>query len=157
MLRLLAIATVLLPLAAMAQEVPAEAQMDMWCGTAFDLMTREAPADATPEKLAAARPFADGGQFLVQRAIPIYLESGYSDQALETYRQRLEQTVGRVVNGGAGLRDDAPYSFQDCSALIGQSVFPGMVTERMRRAIRARLVRVVRRFRKPRRRHPQPE
>jgi hypothetical protein len=124
MLRFLVIAPIaavaLLPAMAMAQEVPAEAQMDMWCGTAFELMTRDAPADATPEKLAAAKVYADGGQLLLQRAIPIYLEAGYTDEALADYRDDLEASIGRVVNGSTRATDDAAYSFQDCSALIGQ-------------------------------------
>jgi hypothetical protein len=114
------VALTMLPLAALAQEVPTEAQMDMWCGTAFELMTRDAPADATPEKLASAKVYADGGQQLLQRAIPIYLEAGYTDEALADYRQDLEDSIGRVVNGSARANDDAAYSFQDCSALIGQ-------------------------------------
>lgn len=124
MLRVLVIApTVLaltLPLPAQAQEVPPEARMDMWCGTAFDMMTRDAPGDATPEKLASAQVYADGGQLLVQRAIPIYLESGYTDAALAEYRADLESSIGRVVNGSTRATDDSDYSFQDCSALIGQ-------------------------------------
>ena len=124
MLRFLVIAPIaavaLLPAMAMAQEVPAEAQMDMWCGTAFELMTRDAPADATPEKLASAKVYADGGQLLLQRAIPIYLEAGYTDEALADYRDDLEASIGRVVNGSTRATDDAAYSFQDCSALIGQ-------------------------------------
>ena len=125
MLRFLVIAPLLavplLPVAALAQEVPAEAQMDMWCGTAFELMTRDAPADATPEKLASAKVYADGGALLLQRAIPIYLESGYTDEALAKYRGDLEDSIGRVVNGSARANDDdAAFSFQDCSALIGQ-------------------------------------
>jgi len=115
------LAVPLLPVAALAQEVPAEAQMDMWCGTAFELMTRDAPADATPEKLASAKVYADGGALLLQRAIPIYLESGYTDEALAKYRGDLEDSIGRVVNGSARANDDdAAFSFQDCSALIGQ-------------------------------------
>lgn len=120
MLRFLVIVFTLLPLAAQAQEVPAEAQMDMWCGTAFELMTRDAPADATPEKLASAKVYADGGKLLVDRAIPIYLESGYSDKALADLRGDLEDSIGRVVNGSARANDAAAFSFQDCSALIGQ-------------------------------------
>ena len=125
MLRFLVIAPsfaalALLPFAALAQEVPGEAQMDMWCGTAFELMTRDAPADATPEKLASAKVYADGGALLLQRAIPIYLESGYTDEALAKYRGDLEDSIGRVVNGSARASDDAAFSFQDCSALIGQ-------------------------------------
>jgi hypothetical protein len=125
MLRFLVIAPTfaalaLLPIVAMAQEVPAEAQMDMWCGTAFELMTRDAPADATPEKLASAKVYADGGALLLQRAIPIYLEAGYTDEGLADYRSDLEDSIGRVVNGTGRASDDAAYSFQDCSALIGQ-------------------------------------
>ncbi len=124
MLRFLVIAPLLavplLPVAALAQEVPAEAQMDMWCGTAFELMTRDAPADATPEKLASGKVYADGGALLLQRAIPIYLEAGYTDDALADYRGDLEDSIGRVVNGTGRASDDAAYSFQDCSALIGQ-------------------------------------
>jgi hypothetical protein len=124
MLRFLVIAPLLaapmLPVAALAQEVPAEAQMDMWCGTAFELMTRDAPADATPEKLASAKVYADGGALLLQRAIPIYLEAGYTDEALADYRGDLEDSIGRVVNGTGRASDGAAYSFQDCSALIGQ-------------------------------------
>ena len=40
----LVLTLVVAPAAAFAQEVPAEAQMDLWCGTAFELMTRDAPA-----------------------------------------------------------------------------------------------------------------
>ena len=50
-----------------------ESQMDMWCGTAFELMTRDAPADATPEKLASAKVYADGGQLLL---VPHHLLKG---------------------------------------------------------------------------------
>jgi hypothetical protein len=120
MLRIIAVLLMLAPAAALAQEVPAEAQMDLWCGTAFTLMTRDAPADATAEKLAAAKVYADGGAFLVSRALPIYLESGYSDAALESLRADLEAAVGRVVNGTVRAGEELAYSFQDCSALIGQ-------------------------------------
>jgi hypothetical protein len=118
--RFLAFALVLLPLAARAQEVPVEAQMDLWCGTAFELMTRDMPADATKEKLESAEVFAEGGRRLIDRALPIFLESGYSDSALADYRSKLEDSVGRVVNGSTRAGEDAAYSFQDCSALIGQ-------------------------------------
>jgi hypothetical protein len=120
MLRIFAAIVMLVPVAAFAQEVPAEAKMDLWCGTAFELMTREAPADATPEKLAAAKVYADGGAFLVSRALPIFLESGYTDEALARYRADLETSVGRVIDGPARAGEDAAYTFQDCSALIGQ-------------------------------------
>lgn len=94
--------------------------MDLWCGTAFELMTRDAPADATPEKLAAAKVYADGGAYLVSRALPIYLESGYTNETLEDFRADLAEAVGRAVNGTTRVGEEPAYSFQDCSALIGQ-------------------------------------
>lgn len=118
--RLLAIVFMLLPTLALAQEVPSEAQRDLWCGTAFELMTRDVAPDAPADRQASARVYADGGELLIQRAIPIYLESGYSDDALAAYRSKLEESVGRIVNGSQRAHDDPPYSFQDCSALIGQ-------------------------------------
>jgi hypothetical protein len=120
MLRVLPALLMLLPIAAIGQEVPVEAERDLWCGIAFTLMTRDIPADITPEKQAAANIYAEGGQRLIDRAIPIYLESGYAPEALDSLRARLEVQVGRVVNGNGGTSTDAPYTFQDCSALIGQ-------------------------------------
>ena len=120
MLRVLPVLFLLLPIAAIGQEVPVEAERDLWCGTALKLMTRDVPADITPEKQAAANIYAEGGQRLIDRALPIYLESGYAPEALDSFRARLEVQVGRVVNGSDGGSNDAPYTFQDCSALIGQ-------------------------------------
>lgn len=120
MLRLMPALLLFVPAVALAQEVPTEAERDLWCGTALTQMTRDIPADITLEKRAAAEVFAEGGQRLIDRAIPIYLESGYSPEALETLRGRLVAQVNRVVNGADGGNSDPPYSFQDCSALIGQ-------------------------------------
>jgi hypothetical protein len=121
--RIIAVTVMLATLAAqpvLAQSVPDEAEMDLWCGTAFELMTRDAPADATPEKLAAAQVYADGGAFLVSRALPIYLESGYTNETLDSFRADLAEAVGRAVNGTTRAGEEPAYSFQDCSALIGQ-------------------------------------
>lgn len=121
MRRLLALVLVLvLPGIATAQEVPPEAERDLWCGTAFELMVADEPADASAEKRAAALPYEEGARRLVQRALPIYLESGYSDAALTTYRQKLEASVSRVVNGGAWGDGDQSPSFEECKALLGQ-------------------------------------
>jgi len=110
----------LAPGAALAQEVPAEAELDLWCGTAFELMLADEPANASADKLAAAEPYAEGARRLVQRALPIYLESGFSDAALAAYRQKLEASVARVVNGGGWNDGDQSPSFEDCKALLGQ-------------------------------------
>lgn len=121
MRRTLALLLVLFaPAAAFAQEVPPEAERDLWCGTAFELLVANQPADASAEKLAAARPYEEGARELIQRALPIYLEAGYSDAALAAYRQKLEAGVSRVVNGGGWNDRDQSPSFEDCKALIGQ-------------------------------------
>jgi hypothetical protein len=120
MRHLIALLVILVPGAALAQEVPTEAERDLWCGTAFELMVADEPADASAEKLAAAKPYHDGAEFLIQRALPIYLESGYSDAALLTYRQKLEASVSRVINGGGWNDGDQSPSFEDCKALLGQ-------------------------------------
>ncbi len=116
----LALLLVLAPTAGLAQEVPVEAERDLWCGTAFELLVADQPANASPEKLAAAKPYEEGARDLIQRALPIYLEAGYSDAALETYRQKLEASVSRVVNGGGWNDGDQSPSFEDCKALLGQ-------------------------------------
>lgn len=118
MYKRVALALLFLPGIALAQEVPSAAAKDMWCGTAFLVMTGNPPPDATPQKLAEANVYAEGGQRLIDRAIPIYLESGYTDEALGAYRDKLEAGIGRSIGGVGG--DDPRYSFQDCSALIGQ-------------------------------------
>lgn len=116
---LVLVAGLLVPTIAVAQEVPAQAEMDLWCGTAFEVMTKDAPADATPEKLAAADVYAQGAQRLIDRALPIYLESGYDDAQLAALRTQLEHDIGEAINEAPG-EDGPKYSFQDCSALIGQ-------------------------------------
>jgi hypothetical protein len=115
-----ALLLVFAPVAALAQEVPPDAERDLWCGTAFELMVADEPADASPEKLAMAQPFVEGAHRLIQRALPIYLESGYSDPALLAYRQKLEASVSRVINGGSWNDSDQSPSFEDCKALLGQ-------------------------------------
>ena len=117
---LLALLLVLAPVAALAQEVPPEAERDLWCGTAFELLVADEPADASAEKRAAAKPYQDGAKLLIQRALPIYLEAGFSDAALLTYRQKLEASVSRVINGGSWNDSEQSPSFEDCKALLGQ-------------------------------------
>lgn len=120
MRHLLPLILVLAPAVAMAQDVPVEAERDLWCGTAFELLVADESADASDEKLAATRPYEEGARRLIQRALPIYLESGLSDAALATYRQKLEASVSRVVNGGGWNDSDQSPTFEDCKALLGQ-------------------------------------
>jgi hypothetical protein len=104
----------------MAQEVPVSARMDLWCGTAFEVMTTGAPAGATPEQLAAAKTYADAGARLIDRAVPVYLESGYTDDALADLRDEIGKTVRAGLDGTADTEAPA-YSFEDCASLIDKS------------------------------------
>ncbi len=97
-------------------DVPADAQKDLWCGTAFGLMLKEAPAEKGGDQTGLKDAFKAGSAGLIERALPIYLESGYSNETLEAFRLKLEGEVSRTINGG----ETGPYTFQDCSALIGQ-------------------------------------
>jgi hypothetical protein len=97
-------------------DVPADAQKDLWCGTAFELMLKEAPAEKSVDKTGLKDAFKTGSAALIERALPIYLENGYTNETLEAFRLKLEGEVSRTINGG----ETGPYTFQDCSALIGQ-------------------------------------
>jgi hypothetical protein len=99
-----------------AGDVPEDAQKDLWCGTAFGLMLKEAPAEKSGDKTGLKDAFKAGSAALIERALPIYLESGYTNDTLDAYRLKLEAEVSRTIDGGA----PGPYTFQDCSALIGQ-------------------------------------
>jgi hypothetical protein len=114
-----ALGAIVLATPASAQEVPVGAQMDLWCGTAFQVMTADPPATATPEQQAAAKVYADAGQRLVDRAVPVYLESGYTDDALGDLRSTIGTAVKAGLSGTAGAEKPA-YSFEDCSSLIDQ-------------------------------------
>jgi hypothetical protein len=111
---------VLFPGAAFAQVVPADVERDLWCGTAFELLVADEPGNSSAEKRAVAKPYVEGAERLLQRALPIYLEAGYTDAALAAYRQKLEASVSRVVNGGSWNERDNHPSFEDCNALLGQ-------------------------------------
>jgi hypothetical protein len=117
---ILALVLVFLPRPALAQEVPAGAVMDLWCGTAFALLAADTPTDAGDDKLALAKTYADGAEMLTKRALPLYLESGYTDRALAALRADLEKSIASVVRGPARQNESPPYSFEDCSVLIGQ-------------------------------------
>jgi hypothetical protein len=115
----LALSLLLIPTLTFAQEVPEDAQMDLWCGTAFKLLTLDSPADATEEQVNAAKVFSDAGDTLIKRALPIYLEQGYSDEALAALRTGLEAEIKPIVTGGPGAGKPR-YSFEDCQGRIGK-------------------------------------
>jgi hypothetical protein len=108
-----------LTLPAAAQPLPAGAERDLWCGIAFDVMTRDAPADTTDEKRAAAAAYVDGGRRLRDRAELALLESGWTEETVSGFAARLDTEVVRSINESAD-RYPPRFTFQECSALIGQ-------------------------------------
>lgn len=117
---LFGLSALLVALPALAQEVPVSAQLDLWCGTAFEILTDNAPAGATPEQVAAAKVYADAGRRLIDRAVPVYEESGYTDDALTDLRTQLRDDVTAALDGIAGA-GRPQHSFEDCSSLIDPS------------------------------------
>ena len=101
--------------AALAQQVPDAAQKDLWCGLAFGIVAAEAPSDATDEQKAIIKQFADGGEMLVDRAKGGHLQNGYTEETFAAYVETLRADVTIQVNA----TESTPYSFEECSALIG--------------------------------------
>jgi hypothetical protein len=113
--RLLALPLLLLSTAAFGQEVPDDAVRDLWCGIAFTIVSEDAPGDVTPEQQAVIDRFAEGGRQLTDRAKAIYLESGYTEQSLNAHLDTLQPEVATQVDS---TEVPAPYSFEECSALL---------------------------------------
>ena len=101
--------------AAFAQEVPEAAEMDLWCGLAFTIVSEDAPGDVTPDQQAIIDRFAAGGRQLTDRAKAVYLESGYTEQSLNAHLDTLRAEVTTQVDS---TEVPAPYSFEECSALL---------------------------------------
>lgn len=117
MKRLFAAAALLLAAGpALAQDAPDAAQKDLWCGLAFGIVAAEAPSDATEEQKAIVKQFADGGQMLVDRAKAAHLQNGYTEETFAAYVEALKADVTIQVNA---TDKSTPYSFEECSALIG--------------------------------------
>lgn len=112
MRRLAALAALLLPTSALAQQIPEAAQMDLWCGLAFTVLAEDAPDEAPAELVAR---FAEAGKALTDRASAAYLENGFSEQALVARRETI-LAEARSQLDSAELADT--YSFEECSALL---------------------------------------
>jgi hypothetical protein len=115
MQRLIALPLLLLSTAAFAQEVPEATKMDLWCGLAFSIVSEDAPGDATADQKAIIERFAEGGRQLTDRAKAIYLESGFTEENLNAHVDTLRAEVTSQVDS---TEIPAPYSFEECSALL---------------------------------------
>lgn len=107
------------PFPALAQDVPAAREQDLWCGAAFTLAVRDVPETAAPEIKTVTEPYRLGAEMLVGRARAAFLEFGYTEEA---FVDLLAQTEAEVDKELASTDPSvAPrFSFEDCAALIGQ-------------------------------------
>lgn len=99
-----------------AQDVPQEAQKDLWCGLAFGIVAADAPSDATEDQKVLIKQFADGGQSLVDKARAAHLENGYTEETFAVYVETLKADVTAQVTA---TDKPTPFSFEECSALLG--------------------------------------
>lgn len=102
--------------AAFAQEVPEAAKMDLWCGTAFNIVAADIPSDATDEQKAVVQQFTEGAVMLIDRATAAHMEAGYDEAGFAAHKAEREAYVTAQVNTTG---DQADYSFEECSALLG--------------------------------------
>ena len=113
---LILVPAVFLATAALAQQAPETAVRDLWCGIAFGLVAADIPADATAEQKAVVADFVAGAAMLVERATIAHLEAGYDEAAFDTHKAEREAHVAAQVNMTG---NEADYSFEECSALLG--------------------------------------
>lgn len=107
---------VLLSAAAFAQEAPEAAKMDLWCGIAFNIVASDIPSDATEEQKTVVKQYTDGAQMLIGRATAAHMEAGYDEAGFAAHKAEREARVTAQVNVTG---DQADYSFEECSALLG--------------------------------------
>ena len=103
---------------ALGQDIPEETSRDFWCGIAFDMASRDIPADAAPEVLTVTTPYKEGAATLLGRAKAIYLESGVTEEAFEALRTETEAEIAAEL-ASTDPAVEPQFSFEDCAALIG--------------------------------------
>jgi hypothetical protein len=103
---------------ALGQDIPGDTSRDLWCGIAFDMASRDIPADAAPEVLTVTTPYKEGAATLLGRAKAVYLESGFTEEAFEALRAETEAEIATEL-ASTDPAVEPQYSFEDCAALIG--------------------------------------
>jgi hypothetical protein len=113
---LAAMPLLLLTTAALAQDVPEQTSMDLWCGIAFGIVSADAPTDVNAEQQAVIDQFRQGGVDLLAKAKAVHLESGFTEESFATQLASVTTDVNTQVNASD---NSARYTFEACSALIG--------------------------------------
>jgi hypothetical protein len=111
----LALTPALLTSAAFAQTAPADAEKQLWCGSAFVAAFSSPPPGVPSEQLALAQQYIDQGNGMIDAAGQLYLNAGFTEEQLTKVKADLVTEVTAAVNGSGG---DAKYTFDECKALM---------------------------------------
>ena len=114
----LALAPALMATGAFAQTIGDDVTKQLWCGEAMVVAFSNAPPDATPEQLAQAKVYIDGGNGLIDDATQKHLDAGFTEEQVTKLKTDLVTEVTTVVTGDGS---NAKYTFEDCAALLPTS------------------------------------
>lgn len=111
----LALTPALFVTGAFAQTVSDDVNKQLWCGTALVSAFSNPPEGVTPEQLAEAQIYIDGGNVLVDQATKAHLDAGFTDEQVTTIKADLVKAVNEQVSGDGS---SAQYTFEECVALL---------------------------------------
>ena len=110
-----ALELVILTTAALAQTAPADAEKQLWCGSAFVAAFSSPPPGVPSDQLALAQQYIDQGNAMIAAAGQLYLNAGFTEEQLTKTKADLVTEVTAAVGGQGG---NAKYTFEDCKALM---------------------------------------
>jgi len=111
----LAVAPALFSTAAFAQTAPADAEKQLWCGSAFVAAFSNPPPGVPSDQLTLAQQYIDQGNGMINGAGQKYLDAGFTEEQLTKVKADLITEVTAAVSGNGG---NAKYTFEDCKALM---------------------------------------
>lgn len=111
----LALTPALFVTGAFAQTVSDDVTKQLWCGTALVAAFTNPPEGVTPEQLAEAQVYIDGGNGLLDQATKAHLDAGFTEEQLTTIKTDLVTAVTAQVSGDGTA---AQFSFEECVALL---------------------------------------
>jgi hypothetical protein len=111
----LALAPALFTTAALAQTAPADAEKQLWCGSAFVAAFSNPPPGVPSDQLALAQQYIDQGNGMISAASQQYLNAGFTEEQLTKVKADLVTEVTAAVSGNGG---NAKYTFDDCKTLM---------------------------------------
>jgi hypothetical protein len=113
----LALTPALFATGALAQSVGDDVTKEMWCGSALIIAFSNPPEGVSPEQLAQAKIYIDGGNKLVADATQKHLDAGFTEEQVTKIKADLVTEVTAAVSGDG---TDAKYTFDQCAALVPQ-------------------------------------